>query len=273
MRGRYVCLLAVGAFLVSPASGQDAPPANVAAPPLPDGGSSDEIIVRALKIPRTKLPVNVHWAPYGNVTANIAYERADQFLSCAFKKVRRDWLRKAVEGPPHLASTVYAQGLVTVTNLGCYPPPGSTAAPDVMAAGASYLDRTILLEQVLRRFVPNAALDAAQTFDPAVRARFRVVETQHNRYRRNPELSGFALAACLVQTQPVLATRLVHAEQGSDLVRGLEQAMIVNAPECLQGLTRLTVEPTTTRMYIVDAFYRWLLAVRNVPTLIPASNA
>ena len=80
------------------------------------------------------------------------------------------------------------------------------------------------------------------------------------------------MAACLVQTQPVLATRLFHAPQGSDLVRGLEQAMLVNAPECLEGVKKLSVEPTTLRMYLIDAFYRWLLAARNVQTLIPASG-
>lgn len=108
---------------------------------MPDGGSSDEIIVRALSLPRHEFPVNVRWTPVDNTEIDIAYDRSD--------------------------------------------------------------------------------------------------------------------------------TRLFHAEQGSDLVRGLEQAMLVNLPECLEGVKKLSVEPTNMRLYLLDAFYRWVLAARNVPTLIP----
>ena len=273
MRHLPGCLIALGAMVLAPVAAQAVPSPKVEKILLPDAGSSDEIIVQALNLPRDALPVNVRWAPVDNTQVNIAYERADQFLACAFDKASRDWLRKAVEGPPSLASTEYAQGMVIVTNWGCYPPLGSSPPWNPALAGQDILHRGILLERTLRAFAPDASLDAAQTFDPVVRTRFRKVETDHNRYRQNPEKSGFVVAACLVQTQPVLATRLFHAPQGSDLVRGLEQAMLVNAPECLEGVKKLSVEPTTLRVYLIDAFYRWLLAARNVPTLIPASGA
>lgn len=269
MRQLFGCLLALGAILADPLSAQGTKSRNVEQGALPDGGSSDEIIVKALSLPRDKLPVNVRWAPVDNTQINIAYERADMFLGCAFAKASRDWLRKAVEGPPNFASTQYAQGMVISTNWGCYPPPGYSPPWNPAMIGTDFLDRGILIERTLRQFVPDVALDASQTFDPAVRAQFRKVETQQNRYRQNPEMSGFIVAACLVQTQPVLTTRLFHAQQGSDLVRGLEQAIIVNSPECLEGVKKLSIEPTTLRVYLIDAFYRWVLAARNVSTLIP----
>lgn len=263
------CLFALGVILADPVSAQGEKLRNVEQNALPDGGSSDEIIVKALSLPRDKLPVNVRWAPVDNTQINIAYERADTFLGCAFAKASRDWLRKAVEGPPDFASTRYAQGMVIQTHWGCYPPPGDRPAWNPAEMGGSFLHRGILLERTLRQFAPDASLDAAQTFDPKVRARFRKVETEHNRYRQNPEMSGYIVAACLVQTQPVLATRLVRSQQGSDLERGLEQAVLVNSTECLEGVKKLSIEPTTLRLYLVDAFYRWVLAARNVSTLIP----
>lgn len=269
MRQLFGCLVAMSAMLAGPVSARDAKSDKTNKVLLPDGGSSDEIIVRALSLPRDELPVNVRWAPVDNSAINITYERADQFLACAMTKADRDGLRKAVEGPPALASTQYAQGWLISTNWGCYPPRGTFTPWDPGEAGQSFIDRGILLERTLRSFAPDAALTPAQTFDPAVRARFRTVETRHNRYRQNPEMSGYIVAACLVQTQPVLATRLFHAPQGSDLVRGLEQAMLVNSPECLEGVKKLSVEPTTMRLYVVDAFYRWVLAARNVSSLIP----
>lgn len=276
MRQLFGCLVVFGVLLANPASAADGRLRKGDKVVLPDGGSSDEIIVKALSIPRSELPVNVRWAPVDNTQINIAYERADMFLACALTKASRDWLRKAVEGPPDFASTRYAQGMVISTNWGCYPPRGNLPPwnPELAAEGpTAFLDRGIMLERALRQFASDAWLDAAQTFNPAVRGRFRQTETVHNRYRQDPERSGFIFAACLVQTQPVLATRLVRARQGDDLVRGLEQAMLVNSPECFEGVKKLSVEPTTMRLYIVDAFYRWILAARNVSTLIPEAGA
>lgn len=236
---------------------------------LPDAGSSDEIIVQALKIPRGKLPVNVQWTTQNEIPSRIAYERADQFFTCAMRKVDQAKLREAVEGPPNFASTRYAQGMVIVTNFGCYPPRRYGVSSDPIDYGGDLLDRGILIERTLRAYLPNATLNVSQTLDPAVRERFLRTEMDHNRYRLGPTVAAFSIASCLVQVQPELATRLVHAEQGSPLVRGLEQAMIVNAPQCIEGRKKIVVEPTTSRLYIVEAFYRWLMAARNASTLIP----
>jgi hypothetical protein len=140
---------------------------------------------------------------------------------------------------------------------------------DPIDYGGDLLDRGILIERTLRAYLPNATLNVSQTLDPAVRERFLRTEMEHNRYRLGPTVAAFSIASCFVQVQPELATRLVHAEQGSPLVRGLEQAMIVNAPQCIEGRKKIVVEPTTSRLYIVEAFYRWLMAARNASTLIP----
>lgn len=90
MRHLPGCLIALGAMVLAPVAAQAVPPRKVEKAVLPDAGSSDEIIVQALSLPRDALAVNVRWAPVDNTQVNIPYERADQFLACAFDKASRD---------------------------------------------------------------------------------------------------------------------------------------------------------------------------------------
>ncbi|MCT8001778.1 hypothetical protein NZL82_07775 [Sphingomonas sanguinis] len=272
MRRLYEYLIVIGAIFGASVSVWGAASQKKDRGALPASNSSDEVIVQALKIPHVKLPINVHWAARSELGSRIAYERADQFLRCAMDIGDPKWLRRAVEGPPNFSSTRYAQFMIAVANAGCYPPRLLDADPNTGDYANSAIDRGVLIERTLRAYAPDAALDRSQTFDPEVRARFIKTEAAHNRYRLGPSLAAFSLSACLVQTQPELATRLFRAEQGGDLVRGLEQIMIVNAPECLKGLKRVTIEPTTMRIHLIEAFYRWILAARNLPSLIPQQS-
>ncbi|MEG8052678.1 hypothetical protein QP185_04475 [Sphingomonas aerolata] len=67
-------------------------------------------------------------------------------------------------------------------------------------------------------------------------------------------VTPFVFASCLVRQQPVLATRLFQSEPGSLFERGLIQTIIVQGRECVGHASRVTVEPSLVRVYIMDAF-------------------
>lgn len=245
------------------------------APVLPDASSDDEIIVQGLKIPRGKLPTSVYWS-YPTVLANrIARENTDMFFRCALRASNMASLRQAVDGEPNSAKARTAQGLIILTQKGCYPPirqiGGSVSTTAAIAdLGNSILDRGVMMEKVLKTYAPDAALTPAIVADPAVRDRFKMRESFRNRLRLPVDRSALIFASCLVREQPVLATRLFRSEPGSLLERGLIQAILVEGRDCTDGGRRITVDPTLGRVYIIDAFYRWVVAARGVDSLIPA---
>lgn len=172
--------------------------------------------------------------------------------------------------------TRFAQGWIRTTNAGCYPPTNfanrtNPAMQDTIADfGASTLDRGVIVEAVLKSYAPDAALTPSMTSDPVIQNRFQQREGLRNRLRLRNDRDALVFASCLVKQQPVLATRLYQSEPGSLLERGLTQTIIVQARECVGRASRVTVDPTLVRVYIVDAFYRWVVAARGVESLIPA---
>lgn len=246
---------------------------------LPDASSSDDIIVTALRIDREQLPTSVYWS-YSTLLPNrIARENAQMFMRCAINLTAPRSLRLVVDGEPNSLNARTAQGSIMVTMRGCSPPldepvgAHATAIPRTLAdIGSSLLDRGVITELALKRYAPDAALTPAMTADPAVRDRFERRESFRNRIRMSGDRDALVFASCLVRTQPSLATRLFRSKPGSLLERGLIQAIIVEGRQCVGGAKRLTVEPTSMRIYIVDAFYRWVVAARGVDSLIPADT-
>jgi hypothetical protein len=269
------------ALLVAVSAGPVAIPVaahNVEAPAdLPDASSADEIIVTALKIPREKLPTGVYWSYQSRLLSKIARENAQMFYRCALRSSAVKSIRMVVDGEPNNAKTRFAQGWIRETNRGCYPPTGlagntgPSEANTILDAGRSVLDRGVIVETVLKTYVPDAALTPTITSDPAVQSRFKQREGFRNRLRLPVDRDALILATCLVREQPVLATRLFHAEPGSLLERGLIQTIIVEGRGCIGDASRVTVDPSFMRVYIMDAFYRWVVAARGVESLIPAT--
>ncbi|KQR81392.1 hypothetical protein ASG07_13265 [Sphingomonas sp. Leaf343] len=238
---------------------------------LPNAEDSDEIIVEALRLPRRALPTQVRWS-YVRATHNrIQYERAREFAKCA-RETGSAWLRKVVDGEPNSAQATFAQGWIVLKNRVCYPGfPSQSAAPDVADFGRSSLDRAALLEEVFKTHAPDAALTIADTHDPEVRERFRNREIPRNRLRIGGDREALVLTSCLVREQPELATRLIRSAPGSALGQGLTQAMLVEGRACLGENRKIVIDPTNFRAYVLDAFYRWVVAARNVASLIPAA--
>lgn len=243
---------------------------------LPDASSGDDIIVTALRIPRERLPTGVYWNYQSMLPSKIARENAQMFLRCALKTSGLKSMRMVVDGEPNSANARFAQGWIRTTHRGCYPPTtlaGYTtpAMPNTIAAvGESILDRGVIVESVLKSYAPDAALTPSITSDAAVQSRFQQREGLRNRLRLPNDRDALVFASCLVRQQPVLATRLFQSEPGSLLERGLIQTIIVQGRECVGQASRVTVEPSLVRVYIMDAFYRWVVAARGVESLIPA---
>jgi hypothetical protein len=243
---------------------------------LPNSESSDDIIVSALKIPRDKLPVQVIWQPGTHMATSMAYNSTATYLRCAIKYVDHDMLRKVIDGPPNYSSTRFALGMILTENLGCYMPRPfdmrtKIVSSDPAVAGDDLLSRSQMIEQVLATYAPKSELTIAQTYNPAISYRFKEAEQIHNRFRLDNDLEAYRTVACMVQKQPGLATRLVHTDASSELARGLVQTLLIEGRQCLGGVKRVGVDPIFLRAYVVEAYYRWMIAARNVPTLIPES--
>ncbi|MDB5696671.1 MAG: hypothetical protein JWN21_2214 [Sphingomonas bacterium] len=267
---RLALIFAISAAMPAAAQRANSPIA------LPDASSSDDIIVRGLRIPREKLPTGVYWDYQSIVPSRIARENADMFLRCALKSSDVAWVRKVVDGEPNSAEARFAQGWIVETHPGCYPPqrstryvttPVPTATTEV---GEARLDRGVIVEMVLKSYATEAELTEAITADPKVQSRFQQREGIRNRLRLPDDRAALAFASCLVMREPVLATRLFRSEPGSLLERGLTQTIIVEGRECVGRSGRVTIDPSFARVYIIDAFYRWVVAARGTDSLIPA---
>lgn len=243
---------------------------------LPTAQDGDEIIVEALRIPRTKLPTGVYWNDMGRLESKIDQEQRRLYFRCALSFSDPIMLRRVLDGEPNSAMATHAQGHIVLKGRACQPGLSfiakvSTEFPDVIDYGRRPQDRGAIVELALHRYAPDATLTAAETQDSVVRQRYRQREYARNRLRLPNDRNAWLVTSCLVREQPELATRLTRALPGSDLERGLIQTMLVEGRSCLGGVKRLTVEPATYRPYIVDAFYRWVVAARNVASLIPAA--
>lgn len=244
---------------------------------LPDASSVDDIIVTALRIPREKLPIGVYWSYQSRLPSRIARESAEMFLRCALRSSASKSVRLVVDGEPNSANARFAQGWIRETHRGCYPPTAlagytiSSTSKTIVGSGGSALDRGVIVETVLKTYAPDAALTPSMTADPAVQSRFQQREGFRNRLRLPADRDALIFATCLVRQEPVLATRLFRSEPGSLLERGLTQAIIIEGRECIGRASRVTVDPSFTRVYIMDAFYRWVVAARDVESLIPAA--
>lgn len=267
-----VAVSAAGVPIPAEAQSPDAPLA------LPDASSSDDIIVTALQIPREKLPTGVYWNYESSLPSRIARENAQMFLRCALKSSDSKSVRMVVDGEPNSAAARFAQGWIRATHRGCYPPTAfagytmPSSSRTIIDVGQSALDRGVIVESVLKTYASDATLTPSITSNPAVMSRLQQREGFRNRLRLAVDRDALMLATCLVKHEPVLATRLFRSEPGSLLERGLTQTIIIQGRECIGGASRVTVDPSYMRVYILDAFYRWVVAARNVESLIPADG-
>jgi hypothetical protein len=244
---------------------------------LPDAQSNDEIIVHGLRIPREKLPTGIYWSYDTLLPGRVTRERTEMQMRCALKIGDQRLVRQIVDGEPNSAGTRAALNQLLNASGGCYPPDpkawslASVTPLQVTNLGNAQLDLGVIIEQVLRSHAPDAALTAQDIADPKVQDRFMGREGVRNRLRLPADRDALVFGSCLVRQQPVLATRLFRSAPGSLLERGLVQTILIEGRACTADTKLVTVDPGMIRLYVIDAFYRWVVAARGVDSLIPAN--
>jgi hypothetical protein len=215
-------------------------------------------------------------------------KRAEVFAKC-MRFFDPFYLRGAIDGVIHSSTETFALGRLIQKNIGCYPdqevvPPRSAAdlgdcnaatvfgmvdeAWSAKECRAPY-DRAAILRRVMAKYGGTLELTAKQTRDPAVQARFNAREVPRNRLRRDDDKLMFEISVCLVRMAPELSVDLVEANDTKQQY-WLEDDIIDNARPCIGGAQQLGIDPADLRDYISDSVYRWIVAARNVDSLIPA---
>lgn len=215
-------------------------------------------------------------------------KRAEVFAKCMMF-FDPFYLRRAIDDPPHSSTATFALGRLIQKNIGCYPdqevvPPRSAAdLGDCNAATVSGMvdeawrakecrapyDRAAIIRRVMAKYGGTLELTDKQTRDPAVQARFDAREVPRNRLRREDDKLMFEISVCLVRMAPALSVDLVETDDTKQQY-WLEDEIIEKARPCIGGALQLGIDPAELRDYISDAVYRWIVAARNVDSLIPA---
>lgn len=213
-----------------------------------------------------KTPHNRHsWAVRREV------EKSSMFARC-IQNVPAAELRRIIDGPPNKATTRYDQGMLIAHHAGCYwhlqPPPSPPLPGDPKEMGNSPFDRGQLLEEVFAQYAPDVRLSRKDTDDPQVQERFDRREIPLNKYRLPGDFRTFSIAICLVRSQPGKAIALLHVPIGSASENDIERTMIARARPCVGDARRVGFDPILMRFYLIDALYRWVVAVRGVDSLI-----
>lgn len=129
--------------------------------------------------------------------------------------------------------------------------------------------RGAFMLRALKTFAPDLALTREQLSDPVVQQRFHDRESSRNRHRVPMDMAYLKVAICFVQQDPNAAQQILRTTGRSELYR-ISVRMIDRHRSCVGGARRVYMDWLQFRLYIADATYRWGLAVRNVPSLIPS---
>jgi len=209
--------------------------------------------------------------------------RAERFAKC-MQFLDLDLLHRVVDGPPEYSSTRFALGRLIQKNLGCYPDLEKVPRPGAIDLGtcdaasvgthkecrAPY-DRAAILRRAIRKYAPDLSLTVEQVNDPAVQARLDAREVPLNRYRRGDDKLLFEISICMVRLRPEQAVQLTMTDDRL-AQNSLTDAVISGANECIGGAKQLDVGQDMFRAYISDAVYRWVVATRNVDSLLPKAE-
>jgi hypothetical protein len=251
----------------------------LAAQAVPSVPQSD-IVVEGVQpdAPDSDLPVRA--APGPSQSRRSLLGRAQIFARCV-KQPNPALLRTVLDGMPRSAPAIMALDRLIRSNAGCFigftpdAPPGQLGDCDEVIGLNSasricraFYNRAALLEQALLRYVPDLTLTPRQTNDPVVQARFNAREGPRNRFRDRNDYQFYAITSCMVMLEPVRAIHLFHEDDpGRQLA--IQNSIVRRGRACLGGAKGVSVDPTQFRVYVMDALYRWTVAVRGVETLVP----
>lgn len=257
-----------------------------------------EVVVEGYRNPADQ-PAAVRTPPaISGVNSRRSYEYSEMLATCAVRSKLSSTagLRAVIDGDVNSAAQSYAQDRLKRTYITCGEGPGllnmdnpkppnktftetrsssrvdlvgeSPAGTDGSPLGHSVYDRGALTIQVLKTFLPDLSLTAAQTGDPVVQSRFNLREVPRNKDRLPIDRSYFEVAVCIVRVAPELSVRLAMGDRAAR-AGGLQSALLNRARVCVGNTKRVYVDATQFRLYIADAVYRWTVAARGVDSLIP----
>jgi len=261
----------------------------------------DDIVVtgyRSRKAPGNRVDVP---ATVSTVSNRIKYGYSERFAKCAARSKLSSLarLRVVVDGEVNSARARGAQDRLMRTYITCaespsflsntLPPQTANEVPfvkdmlysgdfygvspgyDTTPLGVSIYDRGALTIAAMKRFAPSLTLARADVDDVEVQRRFNLREIPRNRLRLPLDRKYFQVAVCMVRVEPKLSVRLALSEGGARM-GDVQEALIDRARACVGGARKVKVDPTQFRLYIADAVYRWVVAARDIASLIPSDD-
>lgn len=236
-----------------------------------------EVVVKGNNDRKAPPPPGVNTIVNGNAFAAVN-QKSSQFAKCA-TNVDPQALGPLIDGEMNSPAQTYALDRIIRNNLGCYPDlPFGTHPPELGECNAigvfdvlvcrNLYDRGALMEAAIARYAPDATLSVAEVNDPVVQERLNLREAGRNAKRIPADRFLFQVGICMTRLQPELVTRIVQAHGDDALQNALTMKVLDQARPCIGGARKVKMEPTQLRYYLVDAFYRWVVAARDVGTLL-----
>ncbi|WP_294294045.1 hypothetical protein [uncultured Sphingomonas sp.] len=238
---------------------------------------SGEVVVEGNNDRKAPPPPGINTIVNGNAFAAVN-QKSEQFAKCA-KNVDAQSLGPLIDGDMNSPAQTYALDRIIRNNLGCYPDlPFGTHPPELGECNAigvfdvtvcrNLYDRGALMEAAIARYAPDATLNAAEVNDTAIQQRLNLREAGRNGKRIPIDRFLFQVGICMTRMQPELVTRIVQAHGDAALQNALTMKVLDETRPCIGGAKKVRMEPTQLRYYLVDAFYRWVVAARDVGTLL-----
>lgn len=148
---------------------------------------------------------------------------------------------------------------------------GMGLGPTINPLGGSLYDRGAIVIATLKQFAPDLTLTRAELNVPEVQRRYYLREIPRNRLRSGLDQTYFGVATCMVREAPELAISLVYSD-GPARMGDVQEALIDRTGNCVGNPRRVKVDPTQFRIYIADALYRWVVAARDIASLVPGDK-
>ncbi len=253
------------------------PQSKTQVPAEEKAGEPADVVVQGNNDRKAPPPPGINKIITGQSFAMVG-SRSAAFAKCA-KNIDAQMLGPLIDGEMNSAPQTYALDRIIRANASCYSDlPFASAPPqlgecnpvaqlDIVTCRNLY-DRGALLEEAMARYAPDATLTEAEVNNPAVQQRLNMREAGRNARRIPTDRLLFQIGICMTRLRPDLVTRMVQAHGDSALQERLTLMVLDQTRPCVGNAKKVTMEPVQLRYYLDDAFYRWVVAARDVGTLL-----
>lgn len=256
---------------------------QIASKSATEAAKTQEVVVEGERLPDVDEPPPEGIKKQGNTLAVAQVDDQSRIFQRCVKFVPSDTLRNIVDGRPNSAPHEYSLDRFIRLNATCYPSaqnpapeePGysfcrAVTGNDRLPICRVYYDRGAIIAGALAAFAPDAGLAPSDVADRAVQRRLDEREAKRLALALPADRVRMQIAECLVMSQPIETTRLVRAHENPELQVQYVYRILDRGKVCLGGISPIRIEPLYFRYVMTEAFYRWVVAARNVDTLIPS---